>query len=58
MSEHILQGAKLQTASKYLILPITDLIRDVPPHGVVADLGCGNGSVLTQNPKTKPAGVD
>jgi hypothetical protein len=55
MSEYILQGAELQTASKYLLPPVADLIRDVPPHGVVTDLGCGNGSVLTQNPKTKPA---
>jgi hypothetical protein len=55
MSEYILQGAELQTASKCLPPPVTDLIRDVPPHCVVADLGCGNGSVLTQNPKTKPA---
>ncbi len=48
MSEYVIEGPELQQASKYLLPSVTDLIRDVPPHGVVVDLGCGNGSVLAQ----------
>lgn len=48
MSECVIEGPELQQASEYLLPLVTDLIRDVPPHGVVVDLGCGNGSVLAQ----------
>jgi 2-polyprenyl-6-hydroxyphenyl methylase/3-demethylubiquinone-9 3-methyltransferase len=48
MSEYVIEGPELQQASKYLLPSVTDLIWDVPPHSVVVDLGCGNGSVLAQ----------
>lgn len=48
MSECVYQGSELQLASKYLLPVVRDLIRSVPPHSVVVDLGCGNGSILAQ----------
>ncbi|MGA8088985.1 MAG: class I SAM-dependent methyltransferase [Terracidiphilus sp.] len=48
MIANIYADAELHCASKYLLPVVREFVRDVPPHSVVVDLGCGNGSILAQ----------
>ena len=38
--------AELLDGSEYILPAVASLLRAVPPNAVVADLGCGNGSIL------------
>jgi 2-polyprenyl-6-hydroxyphenyl methylase/3-demethylubiquinone-9 3-methyltransferase len=48
MAEYPYTHAELGCASGYLLPAIRGILRNVPPRAVVADLGCGNGSNLSQ----------
>ena len=46
MSEYVYPNADLRCAGKYLLPVVKKLVPYLPPQAVVADLGCGNGSIL------------
>jgi 2-polyprenyl-6-hydroxyphenyl methylase/3-demethylubiquinone-9 3-methyltransferase len=48
MTEYGYTDAKLGCSSHYVLPAVKEVLRDLPPHSVVADLGCGNGSMLAQ----------
>jgi len=48
MSEYGYTNPKLGCSSHYILPVVRGILRDIPPHAVVADLGCGNGSMLAQ----------
>lgn len=48
MSGYVYRDAEPHCSSKYLLPVVRELVRGVPPHSVVVDLGCGNGSLLAQ----------
>lgn len=46
MSDYCYSHLDLTCSSEYLLPVIRAILRDLPPQAVVADLGCGNGSML------------
>jgi 2-polyprenyl-3-methyl-5-hydroxy-6-metoxy-1,4-benzoquinol methylase len=48
MNEYPYQRSNLGCASRYLLPVIRKIVQNTPPGSVVADLGCGNGSMLAQ----------
>lgn len=48
MCDYGYSDAELGFASRYLLPVLREILGDIPPHTVVADLGCGNGSLLAQ----------
>jgi 2-polyprenyl-6-hydroxyphenyl methylase/3-demethylubiquinone-9 3-methyltransferase len=48
MSEYGYHNAKCGYSSPYILPVVREILRGIPPHAVVADLGCGNGSMLAQ----------
>lgn len=48
MGEYPYLDAKPRCSSRYLMPALLEILRDVPPRAVVADVGCGNGSKLAQ----------
>jgi 2-polyprenyl-3-methyl-5-hydroxy-6-metoxy-1,4-benzoquinol methylase len=41
------RSAAGEGSHNYLYGPVSELLTDVPAHGLVADIGCGNGSFLS-----------
>src|ERR1700687_5099956 len=48
MSEYGYPNAEHCCTGEYLLPVVRELVREVPPQAVVADLGCGNGSLLAE----------
>ena len=48
MSEYSYADAGLCGSSHYLLPVVAELLKDLPPNAIIADLGCGNGSFLGQ----------
>jgi 2-polyprenyl-6-hydroxyphenyl methylase/3-demethylubiquinone-9 3-methyltransferase len=46
VNEPAYRNADLSCSSQYLLPVVRAIVRDLPPQAVVADLGCGNGSML------------
>lgn len=46
MSEYLYQNVEPHCSTNYLLPVVKELARGIPPQSVVADLGCGNGSLL------------
>ncbi len=48
MDEYSYADASLGWASYYILPALKKLLRDIPRNAVIADVGCGNGSLIAQ----------
>ena len=48
MNEYGYNNSELSQSSEYILPAVIGILRDLPPHALVVDVGCGNGSMLAQ----------